>query len=74
MNSVELTSAGDNLNSGPTPTMVTPLLFALLVPLAAEEPPTKVCTGGVVFAECFGFNATDGTAALQVRPHWFSLY
>ena len=49
--------------------MVTPLLFALLVPLAAAEPPTKVCTGGVVFAECFGFNATDGTAALQVRPH-----
>ena len=47
--------------------MVTPLLFALLAPLAAEEPPAKVCTGGVVFAECFGFNATDGTAALQVR-------
>ena len=30
-----------------------------------QQPPMKACTGGVVFAECFGFNATDGTAALQ---------
>jgi spore germination protein YaaH len=34
--------------------------------VAAGMPPAKVCTGGVVFAECFGFNASDGTAALQV--------
>ena len=33
---------------------------------AAGMPPAKVCIGGVVFAECFGFNASDGTAALQV--------
>jgi hypothetical protein len=32
-----------------------------------QVPPAKVCTGGVVFAECFGFNASDGTTALQVR-------
>ena len=34
--------------------------------VAAGMPPAKVCIGGVVFAECFGFNASDGTAALQV--------
>ena len=36
---------------------------------ADSAPPALSCTGGVVFAECSrfagGFNATDGTAALQ---------
>eukprot|EP01052_Picozoa_sp_SAG31_P013901 SAG31_NODE_848_length_11534_cov_8.897463_11_plen_504_part_00 len=30
-----------------------------------EPPPPRTCRGGVVFADCFGWNATDGTAALQ---------
>ena len=55
------------------------MVLLLVLPLGAAlqcihgaEPPAKVCTGGVVFAECFGFNATDGTAALQAAVSWLA--
>ena len=48
------------------------LLGAALQCIQGAEPPAKVCTGGVVFAECFGFNATDGTAALQAAVSWLA--
>ena len=48
------------------------LLGAALQYIQGAEPPIKMCTGGVVFAECFGFNATDGTAALQAAVSWLA--